>query len=47
MEAILAKHNTALLNMFKQMMVGVFGPGMEKVSETALETALYLASALE
>jgi hypothetical protein len=27
----MAKHNTAFLNMFRQMMVGVFGPGMEKV----------------
>jgi hypothetical protein len=35
MEAILAKHNTALLNMFKQMMVGVFGPGMEKMLKRA------------
>jgi hypothetical protein len=28
---VLAKHHTAFLNMFKQMMVGVFGPGMEKM----------------
>jgi hypothetical protein len=28
---IMAKHHTAFLNMFRQMMVGVFGPGMEKV----------------
>jgi hypothetical protein len=34
-EATLAKHNTALLNMFKQMMVGVFGPGMEKMLKRA------------
>jgi hypothetical protein len=27
----MAKHNTAFLNMFRQMMVGVYGPGMEKV----------------
>jgi hypothetical protein len=31
MESIMAKHNTAFLDMFRQMMVGVFGPGMEKV----------------
>jgi hypothetical protein len=31
MEEIMAKHNTALLNMFKQMMVSVFGPGMENM----------------
>jgi hypothetical protein len=31
MEDIMARHNTAFLNMFRQMMVSVFGPGMEKV----------------
>jgi hypothetical protein len=31
MEDIMAKHNTVFLNMFRQMMVSVFGPGMEKV----------------
>jgi hypothetical protein len=31
MESIMAKHNTAFLNMFRQMMVGAFGPGMERV----------------
>jgi hypothetical protein len=31
MENIMAKHNTAVLNMFRQMMVSVFGPGKEKV----------------
>jgi hypothetical protein len=31
MENIMAKHNTPVLNMFRQMMVSVFGPGMEKV----------------
>jgi hypothetical protein len=31
MEATLTKHNTALLIMLKQMMIGVFGPGMEKM----------------
>jgi hypothetical protein len=27
----MGKHHTAFLSMFKQMMIGVFGPGMEKV----------------
>jgi hypothetical protein len=36
MEGIMAKHNTALLNMFKQMMVDVFGPGMEKMIKRTL-----------
>jgi hypothetical protein len=31
MEIIMAKHNTDVLNMFRQMMVSIFGPGMEKV----------------
>jgi hypothetical protein len=31
MENIMAKHNIVVLNMFRQMMVSVFGPGMEKV----------------
>jgi hypothetical protein len=31
MENIMAKHNIAVLNMFRQMMVSVFGPSMEKV----------------
>jgi hypothetical protein len=31
MENIMAKHHTAFLTMFKQMMVGVFGPGMERM----------------
>jgi hypothetical protein len=30
-EHIMDKHNTAFLNMFRQMMISVFGPGMEKV----------------
>jgi hypothetical protein len=30
-EAVMGKHHTAFLSMFKQMMIGVFGPGMEKV----------------
>jgi hypothetical protein len=31
MENIMAKHNTVVLNMFRQMIVSIFGPGMEKV----------------
>jgi hypothetical protein len=31
MENIMAKHHTSFLTMFKQMMVGVFGPGMERM----------------
>jgi hypothetical protein len=30
-EAVMGKHHTAFLSMFKQMMIGVFDPGMEKV----------------
>jgi hypothetical protein len=30
MESIMVKHHTAFLTMFKQMMVVVFGPGMER-----------------
>jgi hypothetical protein len=30
-ETVMGKHHTVFLGMFKQMMVGVFGPGMEKV----------------
>jgi hypothetical protein len=30
-EAMLGRHHKAFLSMFKQMMVGVFGPGMEQV----------------
>jgi hypothetical protein len=31
MENIMAKHDTAILNMFRQMMVSIFGLGIEKV----------------
>jgi hypothetical protein len=31
MDSVMAKHHIAFLNMFKQMMVGVFGPGMERM----------------
>jgi hypothetical protein len=30
-ETVMGRHHTAFLNMFKQMMIGVFGPGMEKM----------------
>jgi hypothetical protein len=30
-EVVLGRHHKAFLGMFKQMMVGVFGPGMEQV----------------
>jgi hypothetical protein len=30
LEDIMARHNTAFLNSFRQMMVGVFGPGVDK-----------------
>jgi hypothetical protein len=30
-EAVLGRHHMAFLSMFKQIMIGVFGPGMEKV----------------
>jgi hypothetical protein len=26
----MARHNTAFLNSFRQMMVGIFGPGVDK-----------------
>jgi hypothetical protein len=30
-ETVMVKHHTAFLNRFKQMMIGVFGPGMERM----------------
>jgi hypothetical protein len=30
-ETVMAKHHTDFLNMFKQMMIGVFGPDMERM----------------
>jgi hypothetical protein len=30
-ETVMGRHHTAFLNMFKQMMINVFGPGMEKI----------------
>jgi hypothetical protein len=35
MEEIMAKHSTAFLNTFKQMMIGVFGPSVDKHFERA------------
>jgi hypothetical protein len=36
MESIMVKHHTAFLTMFKQMMVGVFGPAMERTEKLVL-----------
>jgi hypothetical protein len=30
-DTVMIKHHTAFLNMFKQMMIGIFGPGMERM----------------
>jgi hypothetical protein len=30
LEDIMARHNTAFLNSFRQMMTGIFGPSMDK-----------------
>jgi hypothetical protein len=30
LEDIMARHNTAFLHSFQQMMVGIFGPGVDK-----------------
>jgi hypothetical protein len=35
MEEIMARHNTAFLNSFRQMMVSIFGPSMDKHFERA------------
>jgi hypothetical protein len=35
MEEIIARHNTAFLNSFRQLMVGVFGPCVDKHFERA------------
>jgi hypothetical protein len=40
LEDIMAKHNTAFLHIFRQMMVGVFGPGVEKHFEGKSSTAV-------
>jgi hypothetical protein len=31
LEDIMARHNTAFLNIFQQMMVGIFGPGVKSI----------------
>jgi hypothetical protein len=41
-ETTMGKHHTAFLQMFKQMMIGVFGPGMEKDAWSS--TPLYIFS---
>jgi hypothetical protein len=40
LEDIMARHNTAFLNSFQQMMVGVFGPGVNKHFEGESSTAV-------
>jgi hypothetical protein len=39
MEEIMTRHNTAFLNSFRQMMVGVFGPSVDKRFEQGESTA--------
>jgi hypothetical protein len=39
MEEIMARHNTAFLNSFQQMMVGVFGPSVDKHFEQGESSA--------
>jgi hypothetical protein len=39
MEDIMARHNTAFLNSFRQMMVGVFGPSVDKHFEQGESSA--------
>jgi hypothetical protein len=39
MEEIMARHNTAFINSFRQMMVGVFGPSMDKHFEQGESSA--------
>jgi hypothetical protein len=39
MEEIMARHNTAFLNCFRQMMVGVFGPSVDKHFEQGESSA--------
>jgi hypothetical protein len=39
-ETVMVKHHTAFLSMFKKMMVGVFGPGMERMlNRVSLQTS--------
>jgi hypothetical protein len=39
MEDIMARHNTAFLNSFRQMMVGIFGPSVNKHFEQGESSA--------
>jgi hypothetical protein len=39
MEDIMARHNTAFLNIFRQMMVGIFGPSVDKHFEQGESSA--------
>jgi hypothetical protein len=39
MEEIMARHNTAFLNSIRQMMVGVFGPSVDKHFEQGESSA--------
>jgi hypothetical protein len=39
MEEIMARHNTAFLNSFRQMMVGVFSPNVDKHFEQGESSA--------
>jgi hypothetical protein len=41
-EAVLGRHQKAFLSMFKQMMVGVFGPGMEQVFSRVSSKGYYV-----
>jgi hypothetical protein len=46
MEEIMAKHNTAFLNSFRQMMVVVFGPNVDKHFEQENRVLLLMANYL-
>jgi hypothetical protein len=40
-ETVMVKHHTAFLNMFKQMMIGVFGPGMERMLRSSIPSSIF------
>jgi hypothetical protein len=46
MEEIMAIHNTAFLNSIRQMMVGVFGPSVDKHFEQVKQVLLLMANHL-
>jgi hypothetical protein len=46
MEEIMARHNTAFLNSFRQMMVGVFVPSVDKHFEQVNRVLLLMANHL-